>query len=225
MRLIRTAATAGGDSLAFQQKKYGEHTLRVSGAQFLARALNVDVYVIQLYGRWASRTVARYVQEAPLTRPLPAAGLQQSAVTLDVIVKMVADLMQKEDGAKKNVAQAVLEVTQAKNSENKDQQLALCSEVQACLSPPAPVDDVAAEFRVINKATKVTHAIMIGPGPGVDSSVYLARCGWSFGFAPHAFANAGDVPKKLCQKCFRPMADKTEEASSSQSSSSDSSSG
>ena len=221
VRLIRAAATAGGDSLAFQQKKYGEHTLRVSGAQFLARALNVDVYVIQLYGRWASRAVARYVQEAPLTRPLPAAGLQQSAVTLDVIVKMVADLMLKDDGAKKDVAQAVLEVT---NCKHEDQQLALCSEVQACLSPPAPVDDVSAEFRVINKATKVTHAILIGPAPGVDSSTYLARCGWSFGFAPHAFAAAGDVPRKLCQKCFRPLADMAEEASSAQSSSSKSSS-
>jgi hypothetical protein len=146
--------------------------------------------------------------------------LQQSAVTLEVIVKMVADLMQKNDGVKKGVAQAIQEVTNCE----KDQQLALCSEVQACLSPPEPVDDVAAEFRVINKATKVTHAILIGPGPGVDSSSYLARCGWSFGFAPHAFATAGDVPKKLCQKCFRPLADKAEDASSAQSSSSNSSS-
>ena len=44
---------------------FGGHTLRVSGAQFLARH-GVDTYLIQLIGRWGSNATLRYMQLAPL---------------------------------------------------------------------------------------------------------------------------------------------------------------
>ena len=44
---------------------WAEHAFRVSGAQMFARA-GLDLYLIQLLGRWGSRAIERYVQEAPL---------------------------------------------------------------------------------------------------------------------------------------------------------------
>ena len=46
--------------------RFAEHAMRVSGAQFLSRALLWELFVIQLFGRWGSLAVARYVQEPPL---------------------------------------------------------------------------------------------------------------------------------------------------------------
>ena len=42
------------------------HSLRVTGAQGLARA-GVDTWAIQLLGRWGSAAVLGYIQEVPLT--------------------------------------------------------------------------------------------------------------------------------------------------------------
>ena len=45
----------------------GGHTLRVTGAQHMA-ALGIEVYLIQLMGRWGWAMVMRYVAEAPLLK-------------------------------------------------------------------------------------------------------------------------------------------------------------
>ena len=43
------------------------HSLRITGAQGLARA-GVDAWAIQLLGRWGSATVLQYIQDVPLER-------------------------------------------------------------------------------------------------------------------------------------------------------------
>ena len=63
--------------------KFGEHVLRVSGAQLMARA-GIQLYIIQLIGRWGSMAVARYVQEAFILGNVNVAqdtvdGLEQQA--------------------------------------------------------------------------------------------------------------------------------------------------
>ena len=55
--------TASADGSA----RVSGHTLRVTGAQGLARA-GLDVWAIQLLGRWGSATVLEYIQEVPLER-------------------------------------------------------------------------------------------------------------------------------------------------------------
>lgn len=51
-----------------QENRFSGHTLRIAGAQFLA-SHNVPLHTILLLGRWASRAVERYVQEAALHVP------------------------------------------------------------------------------------------------------------------------------------------------------------
>ena len=196
VKMIRFAAAAAGDALAHSPGRFGEHALRVSGAQFLSRALHMDVYLIQLYGRWASRTVARYVQDAPLARPLPLQAGNQAMVTLDMIAKMVAELI----GEKKPLKDALAQVVPCVDEETV---LALQVELKSALHPPAMSDgDDAEEALVMNKRTKVAHAVLVGPGPGVSSDDYFARCGWRFGLVSHCFPSTPSDFKKRCQKCF-----------------------
>lgn len=72
---ISTTLTASGQG---DHCHTGEHAMRVSGAQLLAK-LGVQPQTIMLMGRWSSNSVARYVQEAPLHHlqsTLPEALLQ-----------------------------------------------------------------------------------------------------------------------------------------------------
>ena len=50
--------------------KISGHSLRVSGAQGLAR-LGVDTWAIQLLGRWGSSAVLGYIREVPLELMAP----------------------------------------------------------------------------------------------------------------------------------------------------------
>jgi len=214
VRLIRAAAAASGDSLAYQPGRFGEHALRVSGAQFMSRVLLLDVYVIQLYGRWASKTVARYVQDAPLSRPLPTQIAQKPAITLEVVVKMVTNLLEK----KMALADAVNEVSK----DNKELSGALNNEVLAILDTAKSNDQDAKKVtQVMNKATKVTHIVLSGPDDGIPSNKFLARCGWRFGFVLHAFTT-DDEPANICKTCYGLKTRKRKAAESEASSSSSS---
>jgi hypothetical protein len=193
VRLIRFAAAAAGDVLAGQPGRFGEHTLRVSGAQFMSRVLQMDVYVIQLYGRWASKTVARYVQEAPLMRPLPVQAHQP--FTLEVIVKMVTDLVER----KYALADAIKVVTE-KSPNTQDE--ALQSEILAVIDIKDEKKN-GPEVQVINMATKVTHIVLAGPELDIISDKFLARCGWRLGLVRHSFPSGDDALAKKCQKCFK----------------------
>ena len=69
---LRAALTTVGvtttmlDANGIPHELYGGHSLRVSGAQFLAAA-GVELSLIQLLGRWSSTAVERYTQQAALS--------------------------------------------------------------------------------------------------------------------------------------------------------------
>ena len=48
-------------------QRFGEHVMRVAGAQFFARR-GIELFMIQLYARWGSSAILKYVQDAP-SRP------------------------------------------------------------------------------------------------------------------------------------------------------------
>ena len=53
------------DAKGVMVQKFHEHVLRGAGAQALARA-GIELFLIQMFARWGSRTVLRYVQAEPL---------------------------------------------------------------------------------------------------------------------------------------------------------------
>ena len=117
-------------------------------------------------------------------------------VTLDMIAKMVAKLI----GEKKPLKGALAQVAPCVDEKTV---LALQVVLKSALHPPAMSDgDDAEEALVMNKRTKVAHAVLVGPGPGVSSDDYFARCGWRFGLVSHCFPSTPSDFKKRCQKCF-----------------------
>eukprot|EP00972_Heterocapsa_arctica_P109299 16094490-Heterocapsa_arctica.AAC.1 len=48
------------DGMGVLRDRYGEHVCRVAGAQLLSRA-GMDLYLVQLFARWGSSAVLRYV--------------------------------------------------------------------------------------------------------------------------------------------------------------------
>ena len=66
VRLIEVMAeTLGLETRDGQQRLFGGHSMRVSGARFLA-SLGMEINKIMLFARWMSIVVLRYVEEAPL---------------------------------------------------------------------------------------------------------------------------------------------------------------
>ncbi len=61
------------------------HSLRVTGAQGLARA-GLDAWAIQLLGRWGSSTVLSYIQEVPLENSSSWARRAVSAPTVKELI-------------------------------------------------------------------------------------------------------------------------------------------
>ncbi len=70
---------------------YGGHSMRVTGAQYLA-AKGLDPLLIQLLGRWGSEVVLRYIQEAPLSTVTAKFKEQSSRRSLSHVVSDVVSL-------------------------------------------------------------------------------------------------------------------------------------
>ena len=70
-----------------ESERVSGHSLRVSGAQGLAR-LGWDLWAIQLHGRWQSDVVKHYVRDAHLSTGVGGAGLEDP-LTLELVVRRV----------------------------------------------------------------------------------------------------------------------------------------
>ena len=180
------------------------HSLRATGAQGLAE-LGVDVWAIQLLGRWGSQAVVGYVREASLKSsaewarraaqsrtieqiaeqivvgpgvgPVVAAEVRDQAARLDEVVKGCCD---------KEVQTEVVE--------------AIAVEVMAARAPQP--EDLTLAF----SATGLAHAVLAGP-PEFPLDACMSVCGWRFGrssgsasLAP--FSALPKCYKLLCSKCF-----------------------
>ena len=56
-----------------EAQRFGEHVMRVAGAQSFARR-GIELFMIQSYARWGSSAILRYVQDAPLSSQARVAG-------------------------------------------------------------------------------------------------------------------------------------------------------
>ena len=77
--------------------------MRVSGAQHLTRFLLWELCLVQLFGRWGSMAVARYVQDTPLM----TTDKRARSTSLTEVVKMIQDFTatkQLEAGAVQDTA-------------------------------------------------------------------------------------------------------------------------
>ena len=198
---IRVAAQRLGVPLEASDgtERVSGHSLRITGAQGLARA-GVDTWAIQLLGRWGSSTVLEYVQAVPLE--LSASWARAAAVR-----STMEDLLSAPGRTPPPLLQAApqshghedphQEVAAAAASGADEAHGALQHEQQAVAPASGKELFVQSDARIWHR---VPSTLRVGP-----SSAWSAACGWKF--AGKEARQSDELPdavvyKFLCARCL-----------------------
>ena len=198
VRTIEALATAAGEPLhdSAGQRRFGGHSLRVTGAQWLG-LLGFGVEQIKTFGRWASDTVVRYLGEAHVSdmararrrliceqgllgsAPLAAPGPSGPACCTEAEVHRLVQV---------SVEAAVADVAQR---------------VEALRQRGGPRYDL-----VVHERRKVVHAMTVDVAAPVE--VRQTQCGWRFatslGWRFAASSRSSDFGGfKPCGRCDLPI--------------------
>jgi hypothetical protein len=156
------------------------HSARVSGAQHLAK-LNVELWRIQLFGRWGSEAFLRYVREAPIANlshlaqeTSLQASLAKARAELAAIVTSIQSLRDSSAELPPNAIVQAKEVLPLTLSDLTDGEAA--QEIVPLPLPPAPARHVF----VTNEESSCTHVARVH-GALVHPSQWRSHCGWRFG--------------------------------------------
>ena len=169
-------------------KAFGGHSLRVTGAQWLA-GLGVPIPTIQLLARWSSDVVLRYVADTPLTQLTAeyrrASGQEArpptSAPGHQDLVARIASLQAQLD-------EHILETRRL--------------EEQARAARAAAAGARSPGF--VRLATKLSKCHVVGTEflDVVPLCDWRTRCGWSFGGSKHELCARPPSRAQLCASCF-----------------------
>ena len=163
------------------------HTLRVTGAQGMARC-GIDVWAIQLLGRWGSAAVMKYVREAQLEAAASWASKAAASLSLGAKVTQAAASSEGQLALADGVChEGKVDVTDA-----------LAHELRASSQD----EEMAKE--VVVSSTGVWHAVLLNPEVA-DKSMATSFCGWRFGESVSKVLKYSELPrnhKDLCARCF-----------------------
>ena len=171
IKLGSAVADGGGRRL------YGGHSMRVAGSRFWA-ACGLELFKLQIFARWGSQCILRYVSDAPLANVTGDVLGSSSVVVESVPDRSVAKLL--EAHIRDAMEQFHLLKTELANIDHR-------------LNPSF----------VQNANTKTWHKVLTG-GSSMPPCAWRSRCGWPFGWQLHVMT--GSVPpvgSKLCDNCFR----------------------
>jgi len=176
---------------------YTGHTARASGACHLAQA-NVDLWRIQIFGRWSSDAFLRYVRSAPLAnlnRLASEASLQQAISAARTELRALSTISQP------SVAPVSLE---------------MIDEVE----PPRMQQVEGLEKFVRNKSGGGKFHVVWFKSDSVHPRNWRTKCGWYFGRGHTEFElSQADPTHDQCRVCFGLRSWPSQNSSSSSSSS------
>ena len=209
------------------------HSLRVGGAQGLARA-GFPLWSSQLFGRWGGDAVKAYVGEAALdvfTRSSAPGG----AEPIDLCTLLAAATQTgppterraaRPEGPREVPETAVIEEMVAAWAGDLRRELhdALAQEMRvelALRAPPAPAatrDQGAATDPpwVQNERTKAWHVLALGPGSGHPSAHWSSLCGWAFGRSGGFSIETPPAGVERCDRCVSIAAKRAARAGASE---------
>jgi len=175
------------------RRRFGGHSLRVTGAQHLA-GVGIPLTTILLLGRWASDAICRYVAEAPLH-------------------SLATDLRR---GAGESCTERVVQDLQAQVAEVTKlfealQQKAQEQAAKEAFSPPPLAQAAAASAAsgpayIINelRTERTIHRAWAGPEHLYSACHWRSPCGWQYGLARHSRTHTlPERARRLCRRCFR----------------------
>jgi hypothetical protein len=205
-----------------EESDVGGHILRVAGAQFLARC-GLDLYVIQLIGRWGSMAVAKYVQEAPLRR--------QHLFAFRAICGL-QDLNQSDTDLRTRSAAQVSDVAGSAQASSTVQQpdhsplpsaLADCTDDKRIADEEEPAANWAAAISQLSdrllkveaghKPTTAACTLVTNPISRIvhrpaldetrnDSFCWRTMCGWLYAASRYNRVSTAPADFRLCDRCF-----------------------
>ena len=182
-RTLRTIGEATRDQAG--RRRFGGHSCRVAGSRFWA-SHGMEVYKLQIFARWGSDVILRYVADSPLHHVrLPASTYSSSSSSCAVVEQggAIEDVNAKVDKLARFVQDAVVEMQ------------ALKADLDRVRSEPSY------DF-VRNNATRCWHEVLLG-GASIQPASWKTRCGWRFGFVDHRRGSAVPPAGVRCDKCFR----------------------
>jgi hypothetical protein len=201
---VRRVANVLGESACDDTEDIAEHAMRVSGAQLLARS-GVELYIIQLYGRWGSSVIERYVQEAPLSRSTTLAARVLAGLRNTPLAQLpigIGDALHPAPSGSSTAlgdaaAAPIAPTTSCTESAPKP-----VSTQDTGILPPTSIGDVRQYSRtVIVSKLRLQHLEKFDL-EGVNSTLWSTKCGWRFGSSEFTRLK---LSKNLaiCDKCFR----------------------
>ena len=186
------------------------HSLRATGAQGLAR-LGLELWAIQLIGRWGSEAVKAYVREVPLERALlMAAQASGGGVLPRTLAWLGPDLAELLPTKKEELdAGGGSHPVTMNGSARWSRTMAATAEPLAieralAVAPPPAVDPEWLVNRRRKDGQWVLH-LAAYPLEGLPDEAKMTRCGWRIGcMAGIALTPHQPLPeeyKRICKRC------------------------
>ena len=184
-RLKVKASSADGS------EKLTGHSLRVTGAQGLARA-GLEVWAIQLLGRWGSQTVLDYVREVPLEHSRLWAARAAKLSAIDDVLRNPAIAASRTSTSSASSSSSLSAPCQGP-LEREALAQAIGEAKEAADVHALPLSD----SRFLNCPGGKWHRI---PKTGMlgASSSWTAACGWRFAGSLASLARG--LPPRVCHK-------------------------
>ena len=184
--------------------RFGGHVLRVSGAQFLARA-HVAVSLIQLLGRWSSGAIERYLQSAPLVH-VPhisstvlvcgsgSIGGKVSGESTSTLASTAAQPSQEPMICERDVPRADFQSLSDLKSQVDDLQSQLSALQSSVISPEVVL--------VHRRRSQIVHQGETDEKANIPAH-WKTRCGWMYGLSSFYRLHQVGQRYRRCRKCFR----------------------
>ena len=236
-------------------ERYGGHSLRVAGAQFLAAA-GIQTALIQLLGRWSSSAIERYVQTAPLSvvPQIPGEvlaakahrnskqGVVSPGTPFAVAVPATPRTAPYDRPASSSRTSSTPGRLISDPADGLDSSMGIPEVAQELRSTAATqsaqIDVLRAELANLAKAIKPPDEVMVvRPHSSVvhkslcdeiqtPPAQWRTRCGWRYGTSRFFRVGVMADTQRFCKKCFDvPEVDGEQSEDSGDESSSSSSSG
>ena len=184
------------------KRLFGGHSLRVSGAQWLARS-GVPLALIQLMARWSSNVISRYVAKVPLET---ISNVYKDAAAIRDLRTLLMDARRAHEASKLELAEMKAMHREAFLAEmNRTPSSSARAGGEGASSPPF----------VVKTSGGKTHMVANRSISLLPIFEWKTRCGWSFGLANHSFAHERGPRSACCSVCFRHEDSSTDDSPSS----------
>ena len=167
------------------------HSARVTGARHLA-ATNVELWRIQLFGRWGSSVFLHYIQDAPNVQMQTLALESSAMLSIQSAKAQLEALVRQVETSRQSVAQVQPE---------------MLTDCQATLEAEQPDEALGSEPWVLNTnpAGKIHRALIWDKE--VNPKSWRTRCGWNFAvrsadYTMYDSSLGGPDHATKCRKCF-----------------------